>query len=196
MEEKNISAEESLQLIEQMLGEARNKFYNNGFALLFWGILISLSCLGQFIMIKMGYPEQSNYIWPVAIGIGMVITFLYYGVYAKRSKQFSRSDSSNGILWIGFAITFMVLAFLCIYLKVNPAGFIWCLTGFAMFASGGIYKFKPLFAGAFVFWITAIVCVLLKDDLNTLWIAALSMLLGYIVPGFLLWKKAKKEAHV
>lgn len=196
MEDRNISPEESLRVIERMLVESRNKFYNNGFAFLFWGVLIMLACLAQYIIIKMGFPAQSDYVWLVAIVLGLVVTFFYFVVWMPKRRLVSRSDSNNGMIWIGFGITYFVLIFLCIKYNVNPAAFIWCLLGFGMFASGGIYRFKPLFFGAVVFWLSAIIAVQFNVGINGLWIGALAMLFGYILPGYLLWKKAKMEANV
>lgn len=196
MEDRTISPEESLKVIERMIAESRHKFYNNGFALLFWGVLIILACVGQYIMIETGYARQSNYIWPVAVGLGIIISFIYFGLSAGKRKMHSRLDANNGILWIGFCITYIVLLYLCVNLKVNPLGFIWCLLGFGLFASGGIYRFKPLYIGAAVFWISAIITIYLGDDIKELWVGAIAMLIGYIIPGYLLWKKAKKEANV
>ena len=196
MENKEISPEESLRVIQQMIAESRNKFYNNGFALLFWGILIIAACLGQFILIETGHARHSNYIWPIAIGIGVIVTFVYFRFYARERRFHSRQDANNGILWIGFCITYVVLIYLCINLNINPLGFIWCLLGFGLFASGGIYRFKPFYLGAVVFWICAILTLYIGDNVNELWVGAIAMFIGYIVPGYLLWNKAKREAHV
>lgn len=196
MDDKNISPEESLQIIEKMLADARNRFYNNGFSFLFWGVLIILACITQYVMIKAGYAEQSNYMWLYVVAFGIVVTFLYFRYYAPKRKSSSRLDAYNGMIWMGFGITYIVVVFLCIALKIYPVGFIWALSGFGMFASGGIYKYRPFYFGAIVFWASAIITVYLGNSTNELWACALTMFVGYVIPGYLLWRKAKKEANV
>lgn len=196
MEEKNISPEQSLQIIEKMLADARNRFYNNGFAFLFWGVLIILSCLADYILYKTGYGDIANYVWLVAIAFGLIVTAVYFAVIAPRRRSFSKLDSINGRLWIGFGISYIVLMFLCIHLKVSAPPFIYCLLGLAMFASGAIYKFWSMYAGAVVFWGGAVICTFFTQDINMLLISVAVMFLGYLVPGYLLWRKAKKEANV
>lgn len=139
---------------------------------------------------------MANYVWPVAIAFGMIVTAAYFAAIAPRRRNFSKLDSINGRLWIGFGISYIVLMFLCIQLKTAAPPFIYCLLGLAMFASGAIYKFWSMYAGAVVFWIGAVICTFYAQDIDLLLISVVVMCLGYLVPGYLLWKKAKKEAHV
>lgn len=196
MEEKNISPEESLQIIEKMLADARNRFYNNGFAFLFWGVLIILACLADYFIYKTGHSDYAGYVWLIAIVLGFVITVIYFAAIAPKRRKFSKLDSMNGRLWSGFGLSYLVLMFICVRMNVAAPPFIYCLLGFGMFASGGIYKFWSMYAGAVVFWLGAIACTLLNNDMNTLLVSIGVMLLGYLVPGYLLWRKAKKEANV
>ena len=196
MENKDISPEESIRVIQQMIAESRNRFYNNGFALLFWGVLVILACLGQYVLIQTGHQKHSDYIWPVTLGIGIIGTFLYFRFFSAERRLHSRQDANNGILWLGFLITYIVLTFLCLSLNINQIGFTWCLLGFGMFASGGIYRFRPFYVGAAIFWISAVLTLYTGNDKNDLWLGALTMFLGYVIPGYLLWRKAKSEAHV
>lgn len=196
MEEKNISPEQSLRIIEQMLADTRNRFYNNGFTFLFWGVLIMLACLAQYIMIKAGYETQSNYMWLYVVAFGIIVTIIEVIYIKKRRKGKSRLDAYNGMIWLGFGITYIIAVFLCIKMKIYPVGFIWALTGFGMFASGGIYKFRPFYFGAVVFWISAVITVFLGNNTIELLACAFTMFIGYLIPGYLLWRKAKKEANV
>ncbi|HEY0297859.1 MAG TPA: hypothetical protein VGB84_01440 [Arachidicoccus sp.] len=196
MEEKNISAEESLQIIEKMLADTRNRFYNNGFAFLFWGILIISDCLIEYWMDVTANEGKAGYVWAGTILAGMIVMALYYAGITPKKRKFSKLDSINGKLWIGFGISYIVLGFLCVQLKTQMPPFIYCILGLCMFASGGIYKFWSMYAGAIVFWLGAVVCVLLKNGINTLLVSVAVMFLGYLVPGYLLWRKAKKEANV
>ena len=78
MEERAISPAESLQIIERMLRETRNRFYNNEFAFLFCGVLIIAACLMGYIADRAGYNGLDGYIWSIAIGLGIIVTAVYY----------------------------------------------------------------------------------------------------------------------
>lgn len=196
MEEKAISPVESLQIIEKMLAETRHRFYNNGFAFLFWGILVIAACLVSYICYQMDIPRIDGYVWGITVGFGLVVTFIYYARIAPRRRSFTRLDTINGKVWIAYAISYVVLMYLCSHYNQFAPPFIYCLLGLGMFATGGIYKFWSLYAGAVIFWLGAVVCTLIKQDVNQYLVSIAVMFLGYLVPGYILWKTAKKEAHV
>lgn len=198
MEDKPLDPAQSLRIIERMIADSRNKFYNNGFAFIFWGFLVILSFLVQYVMIQWGYLQEANWVWLVMMVIGVAITFGYYRVFApkKRKVKAATSDANNGRIWTGFLFSIIVLIYLCVYLQINPGPFIWCLLGFGMFASGALYRYKPIYIGAVVFWVGAVISVRLQTNGAVVLTGILVMLLGYIVPGILLWLKVKKEANV
>lgn len=198
MEDKQLDAEQSLRIIEKMIADSRNKFYNNGFAFIFWGFLVILSFLAVYLLIQWGYNDAAQWVWPVMTVFGVIITFAYYRVFSacKDKRQGTTSDVNNGRIWLGFLFSIIVLIYLCIYLQINPGSFIWCLMGFGMFACGAIYRYKPIYLGAIVFWIGAVISVRLQTNGAVVITGILTMLLGYIVPGVLLWLKVKKESNV
>ena len=69
---------------------------------------------------------------------------------------------------------------------INPL--ILLLTAFATFLSGVTIKFKPLMMGGMVFWIAAIIGFTVAYETQLL-IASAAIVLGYLVPGYLLKSK-------
>ena len=196
MEERAITPAESLRIIENMLAQTRNRFYNNGFAFLLWGWLIILACLAAYGANIWEHSDLEGWIWIISIVAGIIVTIIYYGWFANKNRKFTRLDSINGQVWIGYGISYAVLAFMAGVSHFFMPPFIFCLLGMGMFATGGIYKFWSIYAGAVVFWIGAILCTLLPHNINQYLLSAAIMFLGYLVPGYILWLKAKKEAHV
>ena len=49
MQTENLSAEKSLELITEVIAQARKKFEENGFIFMFWGALIAIAAIGQFL---------------------------------------------------------------------------------------------------------------------------------------------------
>ncbi|SEA24926.1 hypothetical protein SAMN05192529_111126 [Arachidicoccus rhizosphaerae] len=196
MEDKAISPTESLQIIEKMLADTRNRFYNNGFAFLFWGLLIIIICLTSFATHALGHEGRDGWIWGIGISVGIIATAMYFWKIAPKTRKFTRLDAINGKVWIGYAISYFVLMFLCAHYHLFAPPFIYLLLGMGMFITGGIYKFWSLYAGAIIFWLGAVISALLPMNNSQLLLTSLLMFLGYLLPGYILWKKAKGEAHV
>jgi hypothetical protein len=70
------------------------------------------------------------------------------------------------------------------------------ITGFAVFMSGVILKFKPLIYGSFVFWLGSFGYYFMPSNSLQLLIFAVSVSLGYIIPGILLRKQFKGQSDV
>ena len=71
---------------------------------------------------------------------------------------------------------------------VNPV--IIVMTAMPTFITGVILKFKPLMFGGVVFWVAgAVMFFVAKDD--QLLLGALVIVLGYLVPGYMLRKSEK-----
>jgi hypothetical protein len=75
---------------------------------------------------------------------------------------------------------------------VSPQPQILAIVGFATFASGCLYRFTPLIIGGSIFWISAIAASYMNEQ-DQLLLNAAATLFGYIIPGYALWRKSKKE---
>jgi len=61
MKTPDFTPEESLALIDAVIKEAKNRFEENGFAFILWGIVIALCCFAQGYLIHLGKGPQSWY---------------------------------------------------------------------------------------------------------------------------------------
>ena len=195
MEDKELSHEESLRLIRGMMDVARNKISETGFHFLLWGMLVIVACLVNYMLLLRGIGENAHWIWLVMTAIGIPSAMIYE--YRKDKKQRSRSkfDRIYGAVWLGFGITLFLAIYISVSWEVNPIPYILVLAALATFISGIIYRFRPLVLGACVFWLAAAVCVQLPGK-EQLLVNAGAIALGYLIPGFLLWRNSKKETHV
>ena len=60
--ENNLTPEQSLALIDNMINKAKNKLADDGFLLIFWGWLVAVSALIHFVCIKLQI-EWGQYVW-------------------------------------------------------------------------------------------------------------------------------------
>jgi uncharacterized membrane protein len=195
MKNKELSHEESLEIIQGMIAMAKNKMNDTGFHFLLWGILVIVASLSQYFMLNNGITYASNWVWVIMSIIGVPIGFIYEFRRVKSEKAQSKFDKMYTYLWLGFGITLIVSVFVSLSNSINPIAFILLLVGLATFVSGAIYRFKPLIAGAVVFWLAAAICSQLGVE-NQLLVNALAIFLGYVIPGILLWKKSKAGKNV
>ena len=190
MQDKELSQEESLQLIQSMLDIAKNKISNSGFHFILWGTLIIIVSLSQYAIRQLEIADDASWTWVILPLAGVPIAIFYELRRGRKGVARSKFDKIYGALWLGFGITLLATIFISLSSQVNPIAFVLALVGLATFVSGIIYRFKPLIVGALFFWIAATVCPLL-NEIDQLLLNAVAIFAGYIIPGILLWKKSK-----
>ena len=124
--------------------------------------------------------------------LGAPIAFWY------NSKHYSKSKSHLGsiisFLWLGFLVS-GVIVFASGLIK-DPQSILQnflLILGFALFVSGSIIRFTPVYLGGIVYWLAALACIFIPFT-DQLLINALAALFGSIIPGYLL--KRKFDNHV
>jgi hypothetical protein len=195
MQNKELTHEESLQVIQGMITLAKHKMNDTGFHFILWGVLVILASMTQYLIAYNGITQLSHWVWVVMPVIGIPIAYGYEHRKEKRVSARTKFDKMYGYLWLGFGLTLVVSIFVSLSNGSNPIPFILLLVGLVTFVSGAIYPFKPLIIGAFGFWIAAAVSSQVGDQ-NQLLINALAIFIGYIIPGYLLWKRSKTSENV
>ncbi len=69
------------------------------------------------------------------------------------------------------------------------------LYGLGTFVSGGILKFKPLIFGGIFSWVIAIVALFIPE-IYSLLMVSLSVIVAYLIPGYMLKSRNKNLSHV
>ena len=190
-DEKILTPEESLSMISDMIALAKKSIVDKGFHYLLWGWLVFVASTADFIMIQMGI-EHHYYVWFFMPIIGMPFAFWY------SRKHYSPGRSHLGLiityLWLGFLVTGFLVFFMGI--AKNPENILQnflLILGFALFVSGSIIRFRPVYLGGIVYWLAALACLFASYP-DQLLINAAAALLGSIVPGYLL--KRNFASHV
>jgi len=192
-DETNMTEAESIQLIGSMINKVKNRFNERGYLYLLWGWVVLICCITQFIATYFFKSGHSYYIW------FLTWILLIYQVFFLRKKRKSRTvrtytDDINQFVWITFFICGMLLVFILIQFKayevINPA--ILVMYGMPTFLSGIILKFKPLLIGGIFCWLFAAISPFIDFEFQVLLIAS-AIVSGWIIPGYLLRQKFKKE---
>jgi hypothetical protein len=191
---KELSATQSIDIIQSMIATAKNNLSDDGFHFLLWGVLVIAASLGQYYLAVVHF--ENNFLpWMAMPAVGAPVAMLYEWRKAKTEKVKTLFDNIFGYLWLAAGIAMFLVIYISVKNGVPPVPFILCIVGLATFVSGCILKFKWLILGGIIFWIAAFATTLV-EPLNQLLINAIATFLGYIIPGMLLWKDYQKESHV
>lgn len=188
---------ESLILIQEMIESSKARLGESSFFFLLWGWLVLFASLTHFTLLYTGfkYPYLP---WPVMMIIGGIVAGIAGYRMKKRTRVKTYLETSMKFLWLSFAITMFFILFSAGFGKISWGMsniLIIALYGLGTFASGGIIKFKPLIIGGIASWLIAVISLFIAPEYTFISIA-LSIIIAYLIPGYMLKTKEKLQNHV
>lgn len=187
---------ESLEIIQQMINQAKANFTDSGLSWLLWGTMIFLASLSTYFFIDLG-SETIFLGWNIFGGV-TILLLLYDVVKPKRKKVKTYVDELMRMVHIGFFVCIFIIIF-SINESVGPNngfGFLLMIFAFLMLIKGGAIKSKALMVGAVVNWAGAIAIFINKEFKYDMLIMAAAVLIGYIIPGLILWAEHKRSNKI
>jgi len=190
---ENLMPEESLQIINSMINNAKNKLADDGFHLILWGWLVTFCTLTQYITLKLDL-NWGQWIW-MLLPFGGVASAIYGNKKNKSQNVKTHIGSYLFFLWIGFVIAIIITLFFgYIYGIKATYFFLMLLYGIATFVSGGILNFKPLVYGGILSFCCAVLSVFLTE-IDQYLCLSVALIVSYIIPGHLLRVKFKSQKN-
>ncbi len=191
---KEFNHEDGLKVIYEMIESARSKIGSNYFYYLFWGYLVAFTCATEYILIKLVKYSQHYLVWPVFMGIGLLVTLLF----SLRQKKASGSKTFIGTammyLWGAWLVSFLILLVFANlnrdYEMILPVTL--AMYGLGIFIAGGLVNFKPLVIGAFLSWAASFAAFFSPYPVQLI-IVFVAVIMAYIIPGHILKNKSKKQ---
>jgi hypothetical protein len=190
-EEKSMTGEESLRIISEMINKTKVNIQQGSFHLLFWGWLILVCSLSEYILMHFFGYSQHYYVWFLTIPGGFV-SMIYGIVTGRKAKVHTYADRLYMWVWIAFLFSFLVLFVIHSKNLGTVSPYILMLVGFATFMSGIIIKFRPLITGGIIFWITAVIVSFASPSLAPLGMPV-AVIAGYLIPGYMLKYKVSHD---
>ena len=216
--EKNLSPQESLSIIQTMLKKAHSESYNeSGTSAIMWGIVTSVC----------GFVQAAEIYWNFYIGFDIwlltviaIIPQVYISISEVKNKIVrTYEEEFIGAVWIVFALTIFALA---AYAHISPNALeklfsaeknqlliknltdntvqIWhpyalsiCSLYLMIYAiptlmTGLVTKFKPMIAGAILCYILFIISLYTSFTVGMV-LMAVSGIFNWLIPGFILRRK-------
>lgn len=193
MENQNFNEKQSLQLIEEMILSAKSEIKDNGFQYLFWGWLVIIAMIAQFILMKTQI-ELSYLPWVILMPSGGIIAGVYGYKHQRTVRVKTWIDRIMGRVWLTFGVCLFIVLFFGFKIgwETNVYPILMLLYGMGTFLSGSLLKFKPLIIGGIVCWVLSVAAFLVSFELQMLLLVS-SLLISYIIPGYLLKKDFNKN---
>jgi len=198
MEERELSQQESLLLIEQMIQTAKKEQKGDGTAWIVWGwMLFAASVL---TIANLYYHWYRTFFFWNLFGTATLIIFLYQILKKVLFKKPKRVRTYTKDLFeklnAGFFISLM---FIIVGMNTGvPAtkGFalLISLYGFWVLIYGTAVNFRPSIVGAYLTWACGIAALFAKSFELVMAMHALGVLFGYIIPGHIAHRQFK-ELH-
>ena len=189
--EKMMTGEESLKIITEMINRTKVNIRQGSFHLLFWGWLITVCSLSEWVITNLTHYAHPYYVWILVIP-GAFVSMIYGAVTGRKAKVHTYADMLYMWTWIGFLFAAIVLFIVQSDRMENITPYILLLAGFPTFLSGFIVKFKPLIGGGICFWVIAILVHFAGPSLALLG-TPVAMITGYLIPGYMLRNKVNHE---
>ena len=184
MKEEQLSAEESLQLINRMIFEARGYFHESGVSALIYGFTVVvcsvLTYLDDTTVLRL--PFQPFFIMvPVFV---LQVWMHFREEKNKKAKTFT--DDAIDFLWMGFFLSVIIslTGFLAGagYIVITIILF---LAGFSAFVTGMIAKFRYHIISGCICLIMAAISFFIQQSMIYFLLAAAATIF-WIIPGFML----------
>ncbi len=190
MQEENFTEQDSLKLINEMIGKAKKSYVTKGIASIVWGSLITFC--GIFNWVQLHYGLNYGDVWLLLLLA--LIPQIYFSVKEKRSKNFiSHNETTINFIWIAFTISmFITTSYFGRMLGVSPIPMVMMLYALPTFIIGGMYKFMPMILGGIFCWVASVTSIFTNVEIDMLLMAACG-LFAWLIPGIILWNRYKKN---
>lgn len=193
---RQMTSEESLKIIQQMITQAKVDITDNGFGWLLWGSLIFLTCISTYVFIDIG-SDNIFLGWNI-FGFITIILLVYDLVQQRKKPARTYVGDLLKLVDAGFIICIFTVIF-SINVAVSPNsgfGFFLMIFAFLMLVKGGALKSRALMIGAAVNWAGALAIFVNKEFRYDMLIMAGAVLAGYIIPGLLLRNQYRKSNNL
>ncbi len=218
MQDKELSYQESLQLINTMINKAKDSYHDTGIGAMLWGAVIATCSLVRFAEIYFDFRLPFDI---YLLTLAALVPQIFITIRERRERKVrSYDDRFNNFVWLAFGISIFLLIHV-----INLAFDSWApvageyktltgnnpafrlsefiaplfliLYGLPTFITGASFRFRPMLWGGLFCWACSIITVYTDFKIDLL-LTALSAIMAWFIPGLLMKKEytqtKKKEA--
>ncbi len=194
--DQQLSNEKSLEIIHQMINQAKSNITDSGIHWLLWGAMLFIASVSTYIFIDIG-AENIFLSWNI-FGAATIVLLIYDTFRPQKKLARTYVDDLMKMVDIAFFVSLFVII-ISINVSVSPNvgfGFMLMIFAFLMLVKGGAIKSRSLMVGAAVNWAGAIAIFINKEFKYDMLIMAAAVLIGYIIPGLILRSQYRKSKRL
>lgn len=181
---------QSLETIKKAISTSRKRLMDDGILLFAWGLALAISNFWKYyqtVVLTAWWFRNLMIVVQWSMGIGVLMLTAYF-IFFRKNKVLSSSAISTRYVWIGIILAhnIVVLITKTILNKVDftllqPLQMV--LIGFALFVTGGIYRYWLLVIAGGAMWIASVISAGNELEVQFL-IRAFAEIACFIVPGY------------
>lgn len=220
--EKELTPQESLQLIEGMIQKTKATYHDKGISALLWGTVVTIASLVTYARIEYNFKLGFD-IWLVVLFA--IIPQIFISIQEKRKIKIRKhDDEAIDAVWIVYAITIFGLV---AYQNIVPAAtssllkadgwqmmkhyldaskpdeiitpfapsfssIFILIYAFPTFITGLVKKFKPMIIGGIISYAAFMVSLYTETKYDML-LCALAAICNWLIPGIILRRRYLKK---
>ncbi|GIM59167.1 hypothetical protein [Capnocytophaga canimorsus] len=109
---EQLQPNDSLKIIQEVINQRKQKYEQNGFFFIFWGVLIMLAGTIHFLMYQFDFHfNKSGLVWLILMPLGFIFTFIAKMREGIKAEKQGKSIDWMGWLWLVAGIGAMVGGF-------------------------------------------------------------------------------------
>jgi hypothetical protein len=174
---------QSLKLISEAILRTKEDLKSHSSLYLIWGWLVAVASLSFFVLHSYTSFRFFFLPFPVLGLTGIVITLFHYRAKQHTTETYLSFYLKN--LWLVLGICFILTVFVSLFQKIQPFTYTMLIGGIGTLVSGLSLRFRPLTAGGVLFFIFAILSILVPGQYGPL-LHGIAVITGYLIPGYLL----------
>ncbi len=185
-----LSPKENIDLIEEYISRTRQGLQNKSFDIIFWGFLVALASASEYLLLTMSSFDKPWLPWPILMISGTIVTIIYHAT--RRGSQPITTYTDHFLMWLSISAgtVYFVLAFLCVRQQISPLPYILANTFILLFVTGAVLNYKSLIFGGVIFLLASVISIFLSYE-NQLLLTTFAVVVGYLIPGFLLRREKR-----
>lgn len=202
----NLTSEERIKLIDEMIAQTRNNTQKGaGNVMIICGYCVAIIALLNILLVyTLEQPQYAAWIWLLSIPM-TIVSLIINKKKDRRALVKTQVDKIMSKTWIAFLLSnialltvifssFFVFDTWLFAVLITPV--ILIMLGSGQYITGVIMGFRPFYYGSGLFWIGAILCIVLYPIIHQTGqfvILAICMIAGFAFPGHALNRKAEKD---
>lgn len=198
IEQELFIEKQTIETIKTAIATSKRTLMNDGVLLICWGLVFSMNFFWKYyesIELTSRLMRSFMNIFNIATGIGAIVLTINF-IFFRKKRVKTYTAISTRFVWIGIIIAsnLNVIVTKSFLAEVNfellhPLQMV--LIGFALFVTGGIYRYYALCISGIIMWAAASIAA--GYELNTQFlIRAIADFVCFVIPGILMYSSLKK----